>query len=127
MTDTKTKSVKMTFKALYSYVINTNYRNIMGILGLLLSLGSIVMLVLGWGKLSIINKVIFIIVALAFTVLNPLSLAIKTKKQLKTSPSYKMPLDYTFGSEGITISQGELSQDVKWSDVTRIMLTKNRL
>ncbi len=127
MTDTKTKSVKMTFKALYSYVINTNYRNIMGILGLLLSLGSIVMLVLGWGKLSIINKVIFIIVALAFTVLNPLSLAIKTKKQLKTSPSYKMPLDYTFGSEGITISQGELSQDVKWSDVTRIMLTKNMI
>ncbi|MBQ9200100.1 MAG: YcxB family protein [Lachnospiraceae bacterium] len=127
MTDTKTKSVKMTFKALYSYVLNTNYRNIMGVLGLFLSLGSIVILVLGWDKLSIINKVIFIIVALAFTVLNPLSLALETKKQLKTSPSYKTPLDYTFGSEGITISQGELSQDVKWSDITRIMLTKSMI
>lgn len=127
MTDTKTKSVKMTFKALYSYVMNTNYRNIMGVLGLILSVGSIVILAVGWNQLSIINKIIFIIVALAFTVLNPLSLALKTKKQLATSPSYKEPLDYTFGSEGITISQGELSQEVKWSDITRIMLTKSMI
>ncbi len=127
MTDTKTKSVKMTFKALYSYVMNTNYRNIMGVLGLILSVGSIVILAGGWNQLSIINKIIFLIVALAFTVLNPLSLALKTKKQLDTSPSYKEPLDYTFGSEGIIISQGELSQEVKWSDITRIMLTKSMI
>ena len=127
MTDTKTKSVKMTFKALYSYVLNTNYRNIMGILGILLSVGAIVVLLLGWSQLSIMQKVIFFIVAIAFTILNPISLAFKTRKQLKTSPSYKQPLDYTFGSEGIIISQGELSQEVKWSDITRIMLTKSMI
>ena len=73
------------------------------------------------------QKVIFFIVAIAFTILNPISLALKTRKQLKTSPSYKQPLDYTFGSEGIIISQGELSQEVKWSDITRIMLTKSMI
>ena len=48
MTEAKTKSVNMTFPALFSYVMNTNYRSMSGILGLVLSFGAIVMLVIGW-------------------------------------------------------------------------------
>ena len=36
MTEAKTKSVNMTFPALFSYVLNTNYRSMSGILGLVL-------------------------------------------------------------------------------------------
>ena len=42
MTEAKTKSVNMTFPALFSYVMNTNYRSMSGILGLVLSFGAIV-------------------------------------------------------------------------------------
>ena len=94
MTEAKTKSVNMTFPALFCYVMNTNYRSMSGILGLVLSFGAIVMLVIGWNTTSGRQKAIFIIVALMFTVINPLSLAFKTFKQLKTSPSYKQPLVY---------------------------------
>ena len=41
MTEAKTKSVNMTFPALFSYVMNTNYRSMSGILGLVLSFGAI--------------------------------------------------------------------------------------
>ena len=85
MTEAKTKSVNMTFPALFSYVMNTNYRSMSGILGLVLSFGAIVMLVIGWNTTSGRQKAIFIIVALMFTVINPLSLAFKTFKQLKTA------------------------------------------
>ena len=68
-----------------------------------------------------------IIVALIFTVINPLMLALKTLQQLKLSPSYKKPLDYTFHNEGITISQGELSQSIEWSNIYRLMMTKKML
>ena len=91
MTEAKTKSVNMTFPALFSYVMNTNYRSMSGILGLVLSFGAIVMLVIGWNATSGRQKAIFIIVALMFTVINPLSLAFKTFKQLKTSPSTRDP------------------------------------
>ena len=118
MTEAKTKSVNMTFPALFSYVLNTNYRSMSGILGLVLSFGAIVMLVIGWNATSGRQKAIFIIVALMFTVINPLSLAFKTFKQLKTSPSYKQPLVYTFGDNGIGVSQGEEHMDL----MTKYML-----
>ncbi|MBQ9609263.1 MAG: YcxB family protein [Lachnospiraceae bacterium] len=125
MTDTKTKSIKMTFWALYSYVMNTNYRSIAGVLGLFLSLGSIGILIIGWNGLLLRQKIIFIIIALAFTVINPVMLAVKTASQLKKSPSYKKPLNYSFGDDGILVSQDELSQKIKWKDIYRIMLTKS--
>lgn len=123
----KDKSVNMTFPALFSYVMNTNYRSMSGILGLVLSFGAIVMLVIGWNTTSGRQKAIFIIVALMFTVINPLSLAFKTFKQLKTSPSYKQPLVYTFGDDGIGVSQGEEHMDLEWKGVYRLLMTKYML
>ena len=127
MTEAKTKSVNMTFPALFSYVLNTNYRSMSGILGLVLSFGAIVMLVIGWSTTSGRQKAIFIIVALMFTVINPLSLAFKTFKQLKTSPSYKQPLVYTFGDNGIGVSQGEEHMNLEWKGVYRLLMTKYML
>lgn len=62
-----------------------------------------------------------------FTVINPLSLAFKTFKQLKTSPSYKQPLVYTFGDDGIGVSQGEEHMDLEWKGVYRLLMTKYML
>ena len=92
-----------------------------------LSFGAIVMLVIGWNTTSGRQKAIFIIVALMFTVINPLSLAFKTFKQLKTSPSYKQPLVYTFGDNGIGVSQGEEHMDLEWKGVYRLLMTKYML
>ncbi|MDD6401095.1 MAG: YcxB family protein [Lachnospiraceae bacterium] len=127
MTEAKSKSVTMNFSALYSYILNTNYRSVPGIMGLALSAGAIVLLIVGWDKLYIGRKIMIIIVALIFTVINPLMLALKTLQQLKLSPSYKKPLDYTFHNEGITISQGEISQSIEWSNIYRLMMTKKML
>jgi len=88
---------------------------------------TIVMLVIGWNTTSGRQKAIFIIVALMFTVINPLSLAFKTFKQLKTSPSYKQPLVYTFGDDGIGVSQGEEHMELEWKGVYRLLMTKYML
>lgn len=127
MTTAKTKSVNMTFPALYSYVINTNYRSMSGILGIILSAGSIVILVSTWGILSARQKAVFILIALMFTVFNPAALALKTYRQLKLSPSYKQPLDYTFSDDGIGVSQGEQHMDLEWKNIYRLLLTKQML
>lgn len=125
MKEANTKSVKMTFKALYSYVINTNYRSYAGIIGLVISFGALIILVMNWNGFATVQKTMLIIIGLVFTVINPLSLAFKTYQQLKLSPSHKVPLDYTFSSEGITVKQGDVEQLIKWDMICRIMMTKH--
>ena len=127
MTDTRTKSVKMTFKALYSYVLSTNVFSFMGLLSLLVSIGALFICVIGWSQITTKQKIIFIIVGLMFTVINPLILAFKTFRQLKLSVSYKKPLNYLFSDEGIKVSQGEETLDITWEDIVRIMLTKSMI
>lgn len=125
MKEANTKSVKMTFKALYSYVLNTNYRSYAGIIGLVISFGAIALLFANWSGFGTGQRAMLIIIGLVFTVINPLSLAFKTYQQLKLSPSHKIPLDYTFSSEGIKVTQGEVSQMITWDMICRIMLTKH--
>ena len=124
MVSSKTKSIKMNFSALYSYVINNNYRSFGGIMGLLLSIGAFIIVIVFWGQLSISQRVMFILVGMVFTVINPISLGFKTFKQLKLSPSYKKPLEYTFGNDGIKVSQGDTSLDISWDKIIRVMMTK---
>ncbi len=123
MKEAKTKSIKMTYRALLSYVLNTNYRSVAGIFSLTLSLVSIVVLILFFGQISTRSKMILLFVGLLFTVINPLLLAFRTFKQFKLSPSYKKPLSYTFGDEGIKIEQGEQTVDLTWNMIIRLLMT----
>lgn len=127
MTASKTKSINMRFSALYSYIINNNYRSFSGVLSIFLSVGALVILVALWDKLATHQRVMFLLVGLIFTVINPLTLAFKAFKQLKLSPSYKKPLEYTFGDKGITVAQGELKQDISWDKICRVMMTNKMI
>ena len=127
MKATNKKSVNMTYKALLSYVLNTNYRNISGVLAVLVSALALVILLLGWETLTGTQKVLVFLLGITFTVINPIMLAFKAFRQFKLSPSYKKPLDYTFEDDGILIQQGEVSQKISWNMVHRLLLTKSML
>jgi len=127
MVESKTKQVNMNFGALYNYVINTNYRNASGVISLGLSFVAAIVLVLKWSDLSNGHKVAFGVIALLFTVINPLMLAFRTYKQLKLSESYKKPLEYTFADSGIMIKQGDLKQELPWKNICRILMTNKIL
>lgn len=127
MIASKTKSINMNFPALYSYVMNNNYRSFAGVLGITISVVSLIITFTLWDSLGNGQRVMFILLGLTFTVLNPISLAFKTYKQLKLSPSYKKPLEYTFKDDGITIAQGELSQDIEWRNICRVMMSNKMI
>ena len=69
----------------------------------------------------------YIVVACAFTIINPALLAFKAWRQLKLSTSHKKPLQYTIDDQGITISQDELSQTMQWNMICRILMTQKIL
>ncbi len=123
MVDTKTITVKMTYSALRSYIMNTYYRSLQGISGLVVGFGAIALMAVGWQDLLRTQKVILIIVAALFLVINPLMLMFKAFQQFKLSPSYKKPLNYTFSDKGITVSQEEASQEIAWENICRLFMT----
>ncbi len=125
MKATTTKSIRMTYRALLSYVLNTNYRSVSGVVGLALSIGALVLCIVQWGNLSVKQKIVLLFVASVFTVINPLMLALKTFRQYKLSVSYKNPITYTFGDEGIRIEQGEQTLDLSWDKIVKLMLTSS--
>lgn len=127
MVESKTKQVKMEFAPLYNYVMNTNYRNFAGVVSLGLSFVAAGVLVVKGSELSNAHRLAFAIIALLFTVINPLMLAFRTYKQLKLSESYKKPIQYTFRDSGITLKQGDLEQELEWKHICRILLTNKIL
>ncbi len=127
MKQANTKSVRMTYKALVSYILNTNYRSASGVMGLVISVGSLAALIATWDKSNVQNKLVLLAVGLLFTVINPIVLSFKAFRQLKLSPSYKKPIDYTFFDEGVGIRQGEQEITLTWDMIVRLMLTKSML
>lgn len=110
-------------KELYEFTLNHNYKSFQGVISLAFSVASAVGAVVFWDRLTVMNRVLIILFALMFTVFEPLGCYIKVRKQI--NKSFGSPLEYAFGSEGITISQGEEKAAVEWSQIMKIISTKN--
>lgn len=110
-------------KELYEFTLNHNYKSLHGILGVAFSLASAVGAVWFWDKFTPTNRVIIILLALMFTVFEPLGCYIKVRKQIKKN--FTKPLEYVFDDEGIEVSQGESSSRVNWNEIMKVTSTKN--
>lgn len=123
-----TVSVGMKVRYMYSFMFQHAHRSFQGILGVLLSIASLVMFFVtlrepGNGT----NLVIFLICGLLFTVVNPILLLIKAQQQVLLAPVYKKPLQYTFSEQGMTVTQDEQSQFIEWNKVVAVRKTSSIL
>ena len=53
----------------------------------------------------------------------PLTLYTKSKLQWSATPSFQKPLHYVLGDEGITVSQGEVSESQGWESMVKAVST----
>lgn len=112
-------------KQMYEFMLNHTYKSLMGIVGVLLSIMAVIFLVVYWGKYSPAYKALFFLIALMFTVINPVMLYLKSKKQVKANDSFQHPLCYTLSGKGIEVVQGENSLHIEWDDIIKVSSTKN--
>ena len=66
-----------------------------------------------------------LVIGLLFTVVNPLMLYMKAKKQAATNESLKLPIQYTLSENELVIEQGEEQLIVPW-DQLRIIKDSGR-
>lgn len=106
--------INMRTKDMYKFLLCHTYSSFGGWFGVMLSVIAIILLVTGFDSYDDAGKMILLVIALAFTVLNPLMLLSKAKQQVLTNAAYKKPLHYTFTEEGISVSQEEQAETMPW-------------
>lgn len=116
--------VKLQTKDMYHFLLHHTYTSFSGLFGVLLSIGSILMLIFNFDNYDDTAKVLLVFVASMFLVINPCILFIKAKNQIVSNPVYKNSIEYTFGEDGITVMQGEQQAFLEWNLVLRIVETK---
>ncbi|HCJ07147.1 MAG TPA: hypothetical protein DHV96_01915 [Lachnospiraceae bacterium] len=125
--DTISFSVQMTVKDVYRFNMYHVYHSASGLVGLLLSLLALCNLIISFDSLTDQGKTIMTIVAMWFTVLEPIMVYSRAKKQVKKITSYHKPLHYKIDEQGITVSQDEESQTMEWNRLRRIVKTRQQI
>lgn len=116
-----TIQVKVTVMDMYSFLMHHSYSGIQGILNLFISGGAIVLLLCGVGRGNTLVMTALVLAAALFTVINPINLLLKSIKQVVLLPTFRKPLSYTFGEEGILVRQEEAEMLTGWNEVVRVV------
>lgn len=120
-------SVQVTVKDMFAFLMHHSYRGVSLLADAIVTFGAIGLLLAGFGKGDPVKTVALILVALLFTVVHPLQLYNRARKQVKNNEVFKLPLDYLLTDEGITLSQGEQSQSITWADVYQVKEYKSQI
>ncbi len=109
-------TVNMKTIDLFEFLYINSYSGFRGVINYGFSLIAIVALIFGYGD-TLYSRIALIVLALLFTVINPLLLLFKAWRQTKMNPGFSKPVKYTFDANGITLAQGEETQSVPWEIV----------
>ena len=120
-------SVQITVKDMFLFLVHHSYRGVSLLADAIVTFGAIGLLITGFGEGDPVKTVALIFVALLFTVVHPLQLYTKARKQVKKNDVFKKPLDYVLTDEGSTLSQGEQSQSITWEDVYQVKEYKSQI
>lgn len=116
--------VKLDFKSLGQFLLYHYYTQVSGLFSLLLSVLALVFAIWRWPVLTVQGKCVLILIALMFTVLQPLMILMRGKRQLQ-SEDFQDSFSYLFNESGVSISQGDRSQQFPWEDIKKIRYRKD--
>lgn len=110
------------FNLYHCYLNSSN-----GAFGILLGLICLSYGIAFHSALGINNSVMVIVLGVIFLIYNPISLFIKSKSRYMSNNALRKPMNYTFDDKGFIISQDDVSEDMEWSDLYKVVETKECL
>ena len=122
-------SIKLTAKEMFDFMMKHTYSSFSGYIGLILSVCALLGFVATFNNeaVTIQYKIVLIFTALLFTVIQPLNLYYKSKKQVEQNENINKPMEYIFDSSKIKVSQGEESVEYDWNQVVKIVSSKTSI
>ena len=119
--------VQMKTEYMFDFLYWHSYHGMMGIFNYGFSFAAVVALLLGFGKNNMTATYALVLLALMFTVINPLLLLQKAAKQVKRAPMFHKPIQYVFDEKGFTVIQDKESAKAEWVEVMLVRETKKTL
>ena len=102
---------------LYYFMMHHYYSKPAGIIGLVLSIGSLVLLITRWNVTDATAKMLYFIIALLFTVINPLMLLTKAKAQIQRNKSLGGGLEYPMNIfQYVSVKNGQMLAGIRLSE-----------
>lgn len=112
--------VRIKQRDLYDYMLRHAYHSAQGLLGSCVGVLAIFMFLSN-------HQVLYLIMGIAILLYLPWTLYLKSGQQAANNPAFKEPLHYVLDEEGISVSQGEVTQMQKWEDMHRAVSTSKSI
>lgn len=107
---------------LYRFTMRHTYFSFSGIVGIIISLGSVGIAIARWKEYNSTTLIALFIIGALFTIIQPIMLYGKVCAQIKKNTDIKDTLHYVISEDGILVSQGEQEAFVKWYEVRKKVL-----
>lgn len=111
--------VKLTAKELWQFSMYHANAGFTGLFNLIFTVAALFLLVFRWGELTAAYRLLLVGCVLIFTVLQPLLLYGKVRKQAKT-PVMAEPMYLTFREEGLEVEQNGQNAVFTWEQMGRM-------
>ena len=111
--------VRLTAKELWLFSMYHANSGIMGLFNLLFTLAALFLLVFRWGDLTVAYRFLMFGCALIFTVLQPLLLYGKVRRQAQNT-AMQQPMYLTFHKNGLKVEQRDQEAEFTWEQMGRM-------
>ena len=108
--------VKITTAKMYDYMLKHNMTSFTGILGEFIG----ILLVFGYFAY---NRWAYLVAGIVVILYMPVTLYMKSSKQVALNPVFKEPLHYILDDTGITVRSGENEDSIEWSGIYKVTST----
>lgn len=119
--------VKMTTKDLYKYNLRNAYTSMQGILSIICSALVVFVFIWKFDSLTLVYKLLFVVLALAFLAYIPIALYLRSKQVVSNTDVFKEPLTFVLTDENINIKSPLATEDdetiLPWEDIYKVVKT----
>lgn len=119
--------ITLSAEDMYRFHMYQVYTGSNGLLSVFCALIAFVMTAMTFGEVELTYTILYAAFGIAFLLYLPVTLYLRSKKNLETSKDLSKPLHYTVNEEGITVSRKKESARLTWNQVYKITATKNNV
>ena len=112
--------IKITPNALYDYMLYHTYSGMSGLLSAVL--GALLVILFFAGQ-----SPIYLVAGIVVLVYLPYTLFVRSRKQYLSNANFKEPLHFSFNDEGMSVTQGEISESLEWELMYKAVSTPSSI
>lgn len=119
--------IKITERDMYRFNMHHAYTGFQGIFATVIGIAVLVVAFATFGKVETVYSLLYVLFGIIFLIYTPVSLKLRSKRQILVSPVLKETLHYKLDEKGVHASVGEQTADLPWDMIYKMISTKSNL